>query len=302
MSTIFGQTARPVNLSTGKPLDNFVQWATDGFPLTTPDKEGEPGLPVSIFKHGIYRREHRLEDPRHLWLQRYNGSAQNRRAGFHAELPEEREPQAVNECGSTWEPIPEPRLPDCREVYQHFAKLVGVRCALAGGALRDELSGNVPKDYDLFTFGQFDKGAVLATGCEVLDDKGTEYAGFSLQACLTVLWRGVRVQIIHRPERGHDVDSLLDSFDWQFCCVALDDGGLVSRIDPSKIGPGNLLRLNSTGAASRTAVRTLRRGFRFTERFGMQIHDGDLAALCAEIISGYADTHAEFSTAEIVKG
>lgn len=300
--SIFGQPSVPVNLTTGKLLDNFVQPTPKLALCTTPDKEGEPGLPVNIFRHDEFVREHRLEDPRHLWIQAFNGKHQNRRAGYHAELPD---PEPVD-LDERWEPVLEPwqRVPEVSvaEVYETFAPLAGVRCCIAGGACRDELLGRTPKDYDVFCFGKFDRGAILTTGCEMVSDNVRQYAGVTLSQCFTVRWRGVDVQFVYRGDCC-DVDSLLDSFDWAFCQFAFDDRGFVKRFDVAKIGDKQELRLNPIGDAKKTCVRSLRRGFEFAKRFDMQINDGDLAVLCAEIVEQYAQTRCGVpSSLEIVKG
>lgn len=302
--SIFGHPSVAVNLATGKPLDKVVQ--PHLALCTTPDKEGEPGLPVNIFKNGFFVREHRLDDPRHLWIQDFNSRRQNRYNGVWAEMPDERTPAQLTRMAADelvcWEPAADDAPISVAEVFETFAPLLGVRCCVAGGAVRDELLGRTPKDYDIFCFGPFDERAILAVA-QLVKMEAKRYGGRALSNCLTVKWRGVQLQFVHRGDGCHDVDSLLDGFDWSICLFAYDAGGYVKRYDLSKIGGKQELRLNpSMAARAMTPLRSLQRGFDFAKRFDMQINDCDLAALCAEVAEQYAATHCDLPTTQEIIG
>jgi hypothetical protein len=184
------------------------------------------------------------------------------------------------------------------DVFHTFAPLVGCRCAVAGGAVRDELIGRTPRDFDLFCFDQFARHAILrAPGVTFVESKRNEYAARDV---LTIEWRGAVVQFVFTDDGRDDVDALLDRFDWNVCLFAYD-GAIIKRMDESQIGRGHLLRLNSNDGEGRT-IRTLRRGFRFADRYGMTIATNDLAALCADIVHRHVDNYAEVTSDEIVQG
>lgn len=186
-----------------------------------------------------------------------------------------------------------------KDVYRFFAPLVGPRCCVAGGAVRDELIGRQPRDYDVFCFGEFDQPAILRA-CGLTDDEVELHQlcnEYSRHKVLTVRWRGAEVQFVHSDDGRDDVDALLDRFDWNVCLFAYD-GAFVKRMDERQIRKGGILRLNSNNGT----VRTMRRGFKFAERYGMSIGKNDLAALCADVLSRHVDEHSELTTEQILTG
>ena len=139
---------------------------------------------------------------------------------------------------------------------------LGKPVIVAGGAIRDALMGNEPKDIDLFVVGDVNT-EMFPAEVEVLRDN---------DECLYrifVRWEGDidghRVQIMSHPA-ATGMEALCDCFDWDVCRFAWDGVSTFEGMKVADIGPGKTLNLHRvTFPAS-----TLRRGFRIEERFGMK--------------------------------
>lgn len=83
-----------------------------------------------------------------------------------------------------------------------------------------------------------------------------------------------KVQIMYSHKKN--INELLDSFDWNVSLFAYGNEGFIQREDIKNIGMGKELYLQGITFPS----SSLRRGFRFSERFGMQINKEDLYRLC----------------------
>lgn len=161
---------------------------------------------------------------------------------------------------------------------------------IAGGAVRDTLLGNAPKDYDVF---------VLGTEFKVLsEDAAKALAGLEQIVPLEfhksepflvamVRWNGCDVQVMSTPHTT--VDELLASFDWNVCLFAYD-GTYVQREDTANIRQGGALRLRKVTFP----LSTLRRGFRFSERFGMEFKREDIVTLCERVAKATSRDKAAF--------
>ena len=151
---------------------------------------------------------------------------------------------------------------------------------VAGGAVRDILLGRAPKDFDVFV-----GGAQLAAAD--VQDKTSSLKAVPLsefhrsEPFLVGQWyfNGSVVQVMSRAGI-QDVNALLETFDWIISLFAVGADGLTtSRCSVEHIKPGGELRLQGTAHP----LSTLRRGFRFAERYGMRINSKDLKGLCERV-------------------
>lgn len=152
---------------------------------------------------------------------------------------------------------------------------------VAGGAVRDSLMGRKPKDYDLFVlqaketwdFSAAKKEMLpalsgVATSLPVISGHNSEPY---LVANLDLL--GIPVQILVSPVAS--MQALVATFDWNVCLFAFDGKNYLMGEKTDNIGPGKNLWLNQVTFP----LSTLRRGIRFSERFGMKLCHSDVARL-----------------------
>lgn len=156
---------------------------------------------------------------------------------------------------------------------------------VAGGSVRDELMGRTPKDYDLFCLwsGDWKFEDARDTLTERLDGLELVPVDEEIHASEPFLVAGVRfngaiVQVMASPERS--AGQLLDTFDWNVCLFARTRHGLIQRTPVEDIGKGKELKLNRVTFP----LSTMRRGFRFSERFGMKMRKEDITLLCERVI------------------
>lgn len=154
---------------------------------------------------------------------------------------------------------------------------------IAGGAVRDHLMSRAAKDYDVFVLSrQPEKDAALdihAATADLMTVEQLEHHKSEPFLVVTVMFNDSLVQIMWSPEPT--TDALLGTFDWNVCLFAFDSDGLKARTDITDIRPGaSLKRQRVTYPLS-----TLRRGFRFSERFGMVLERADVEWLCEAILA-----------------
>lgn len=165
------------------------------------------------------------------------------------------------------------------------ARLGGIgRVVIAGGAVRDTLMGVTPKDYDVFVLGSVgvpaDMFSSALDGLQPLTLLEFHNSEPFLQG--TYKFGAAVVQVMATPHRS--VADLLDSFDWNVSRFAFDGASTIDLCPVSEIGTGKTLSLHRvTFPAS-----TLRRGFRFSERFKMLLNRDDLTRLCAAVLDSDA--------------
>lgn len=165
---------------------------------------------------------------------------------------------------------------------------------LAGGAVRDSLLGRVAKDFDVFILQgkDFDFDKAVAEIPEVLSDLAAippevEWHNSEPFLVATVEWQGAQVQILANP--ASTLDTLLDAFDWNVCLFGFDGEQITQREQIENIKRGEELRLQ----AVTFPLSTLRRGFRFSERFKMKFKYEDVVALCAKILENDKKNNAK---------
>lgn len=172
-------------------------------------------------------------------------------------------------------------------VYAEFNQRLSPfgKVVIAGGAVRDSLMGKQPKDYDIFVLRPdgFDFEKDRKTLTEQLHDLTkvvpvVQWHGSEPFLAATVQWRDREIQVLVNPQPSKE--ALIATFDWNVCLFAYD-GAMLCGENIDNIGPGKTLRLNKvTFPAS-----TLRRGFRFSERFLMVLEHETVADLCRQIIA-----------------
>lgn len=188
---------------------------------------------------------------------------------------------------------------NCIDVIDTFSPRLsdfGNLC-VAGGAVRDELMGRTPKDFDLFLLwlGDFKFKEIkeqLLPRLEGLSVKKPVVEWHKsepyLVADLDV--NGTDVQVMVNPAKSPM--ELIESFDWNVCLFAKDQAGVTQLEDIANIGPGKDLKLH----AVRFPLSTLRRGFRFSERFHMRLRNEDVVSLSRQIITNFESKRDKGST------
>lgn len=206
------------------------------------------------------------------------------------------------------------------ERLRHLGQVV-----VAGGAVRDELRGVTPKDYDVFVLGLHPESpvqAVDATKVSLLVEARDEikralltlpyatevgpepwrttpehpYQVVTVEALLPIPGNP-RVTVQGVCSEHYDVEGLLYGFDWNVCRYAYD-GDRVWQPEAhvtEVVGPGLPLRLD--GAEPPYPLSTLRRGFRFSERFGMVLPPDVLTHLLG---AAYREVRAEAAQRQMV--
>lgn len=176
-----------------------------------------------------------------------------------------------------------------KTVYDHFNVLLSPigKVVIAGGCIRDTLLGNEPKDFDVFVLcpGERAEGEPFTVPKEQFEKS---LRSVSIATCSSLGsgpylvrncdFRGSLVQVMASPHGT--IDDLLDSFDWNICLFAWDGSTFTLRESIRNIGPGMPLIMNRVTYP----LSTLRRGFRFSERFGMYFSRGDVERLCSMIL------------------
>lgn len=163
--------------------------------------------------------------------------------------------------------------------HAEMRKRLGGSVVVGGGAVRDWIMGREPKDVDVFVLGvdfADDRDEIMRRLDDLPIVEPWAFHKSEPYLCGTVRWGGVDVQVMASPHET--VAALLDSFDWNVALFAYD-GEVHARTDVADIKPGGWLRLQRVTFPK----STLRRGFRFSERFGMRIPDETLRDLCRQV-------------------
>lgn len=166
-------------------------------------------------------------------------------------------------------------------VYEAFRGRLGAfgQVVVAGGSVRDHVMGRTAKDFDVFVLGPVTDDQVAAvsgalSGLEIVTPP--EFHKSEPYLVATVRLEGELVQIMCNP--AADIEALLDSFDWNVSLFAFD-GTVRQREMVENIAIGRSLRLQTVTFP----LSTLRRGFRFSERFGMVFERADIVRLCRDV-------------------
>jgi hypothetical protein len=150
---------------------------------------------------------------------------------------------------------------------------------IAGGAVRDTLIGREPKDYDVFVNCSEKEAEKITSHMFGLKMRDVPESHKS-EPFLKGTWEvdGVDVQVMWTPKTT--IEELMSGFDWNVCLFAFD-GVFHQREEVTNIAAGKSLRL----VTITYPISTLRRGFRFSERFGMKLERSDLFAICKRVMA-----------------
>jgi len=144
---------------------------------------------------------------------------------------------------------------------------------VAGGAVRDTLLGRTPKDVDVFVFGVRGVDEEVFHGLTLVECPEWHKSEPFLQATVDVA--GVHHQVMAVPDVD-DMEDLVDGFDWNVSRFAYDGTAAFLPVSVDDVAEGRDLKLHRV-----TYPRsTLRRGFRYSERFGMRFRSEDVDRLC----------------------
>lgn len=172
-------------------------------------------------------------------------------------------------------------LLELQDLLGEFGEVV-----IAGGSVRDALMGKQYKDIDCFILsgGYGDSWGKLATAIRPKLENYkkinpvVEWHKSEPYLLESITHECGEIQIMLRNLKT--ADELLDTFDWNISLFALTNEGVISREDIQNIRlGGELWTQNITHPKS-----TLRRGYRFSERFKMKIRNGEIEKICQKII------------------
>ena len=164
-------------------------------------------------------------------------------------------------------------LADLNGIRGFWQKHLCAPCVIAGGAVRDVLMGNEPKDVDIFVLGDIDQDVIddslidmVMEGAICPEVTEGDYEGEFVVGTFSAKGYQIRHQVMMT---GHSsLNHLLDSFDWNVCLFGIDiDGEAVARVDLAEVGPGQKLKLQTLTHP----FSTWSRGMRFAARYDMVI-------------------------------
>lgn len=167
----------------------------------------------------------------------------------------------------------------------HFGVVV-----IAGGAVRDAVMGRTPKDYDVFILGcpfnaeSRDAVTERLNTLPSLDQLEFHKSEPFLTGTVSFHVAGEDVVVQVMTTDAATVPALLDRFDWNVSRFAFD-GAVHALTAIDEIGTGQPLRLHKVTYP----LSTLRRGFRFSERFGMEFQRSDVLRLCRLLVADEND-------------
>lgn len=175
-------------------------------------------------------------------------------------------------------------------IYKEFqGRLVSFGTLVAaGGAVRDSLLGREPKDYDLFLLwpGEFEFEEAKKQIEPLLSDLArippvVEWHNSEPFLVATVDYQGLQVQVLVNPQPT--MADLIASFDWNVCLFGYDGTRYFQGEQLENIKAGCDLKLQKVTFP----LSTLRRGFRFSERFKMRLLYEDVLSLSQAIIANH---------------
>lgn len=173
------------------------------------------------------------------------------------------------------------------ETFQFFQQRFDTMpMALAGGCVRDHLMKRGAKDFDLFLLGisseHFNptRERVEKSIADLEIIHPIEWHQSEPYLCVTIRWRGRTVQILANPAESKE--ELVDTFDWNVCRFAYD-GQLLQLENIENISEGKELKLHKVSFP----LSTLRRGFRFSERFKMKMSRETVVQLSRQIVTNF---------------
>lgn len=170
-----------------------------------------------------------------------------------------------------------PTVDDLHRIAGFWEARLGVPTCVAGGAVRDTIMGRKPKDIDVFGLSA-EWNAGWEEGLNAAPDAPEWHKSEPFLEGRFII-DGVEHQVMKRDVTS--VDDLLDTFDWNVALFAATPQKLWQRTDVADIRPGKALVLQ----LCTFPLSTLRRGYRFSERFHMQLRREDLETICTDVLA-----------------
>ncbi len=169
-------------------------------------------------------------------------------------------------------------------VWDVFSALLGDfgSVVIAGGSVRDQLLGREAKDFDLFIlcdkrefeFGKIKKEIEPRIAAYSRRKPQVDWHMSEPYLVASIDFEGSEVQIMVNPATS--LEGLIATFDWSVCLFGYDGYRILKLSDLSEIKVGGKLTLQKCTFP----LSTLRRGFRFSERFKMKLDNDEIAKLC----------------------
>jgi len=185
------------------------------------------------------------------------------------------------------------QLEEIHSVFQPILADLG-QLVIAGGAVRDTLMGRTPKDYDLFILTDYKEGIFEAIKLKLGETlRRNDYVAVNAKIewhksepylIESITYNGCELQIMVNFSK--DIYELVDGFDWNVSLFGygyLPNEGKVgyhSLTDINDIKSGEYLKLHKLTYP----YSSLRRGYRFSERFTMRIKGETIRQICAMIM------------------
>lgn len=181
-------------------------------------------------------------------------------------------------------------------IYSIFQPILAPfgQLVVAGGAVRDTLMGRTPKDYDLFILTTYKEGifeeikiqlgdAMRSNNLQIIDCK-IEWHKSEPYLIDSIKYNGAELQIM--VNFAKDIYELVDGFDWNVSLFAY--GHLPNE---NKVGYHSLTKIEDIKSGEYLKLHkltypysSLRRGYRFSERFIMRIDGKTIREICAAIV------------------
>ena len=181
-------------------------------------------------------------------------------------------------------------------IYSIFQPILAPfgQLVIAGGAVRDTLMGRTPKDYDLFILTDYKQsifeeiklklGEALRLGNFASIESKIEWHKSEPYLIESIKYNGAELQIMVNFSK--DIYQLVDGFDWNVSLFAY--GHLPNE---NKVGYHSLTKIEDIKSGEYLKLHkltfpysTLRRGYRFSERFLMRINGETIRQICAAIM------------------
>ena len=180
---------------------------------------------------------------------------------------------------------------DIEKVWKDMNSLLGDfgEIVIGGGAVRDFLMERTPKDYDIFILNTTNFIPTF-TEASALVKKAVEISGYS-RVEIKYEWHKSEpflIESIVTPYgevqiMARDIQTqadLIDTFDWNVARFSYGRKGFLNGEDVANIGAGKNLELHKVTYP----YSTLRRGYRFSERFTMRFQSKDIRTICNMIV------------------
>lgn len=160
---------------------------------------------------------------------------------------------------------------------------------IGGGSVRDALMGKSPKDYDIFILGHTELTEEIK---ERIINRLSKYPKVEVEFewhksepffIISIHYENSEVQFMYHPAKT--IEELVDTFDWNVSMYAFGKGGVYSPegVSIDQIKKGGLLFLNPKLETFKFPYSSLRRGYRFSERYGMRLPSTEVDKLACDI-------------------